>query len=103
MSASLSTPERVERLKGVEQETKGSTPETGLRRGICYFCPPIASLHWGLFILKTFGLPNTNGHSPLSPIVPRTLTASSFSINPRRGIEEGIIRLFLLILFLYEE
>jgi hypothetical protein len=32
-------------------------PTSGLNRSPVFRLPPIASLHWGLFNLKTFGLP----------------------------------------------
>jgi hypothetical protein len=46
-----STPKRVE-----YQENHGFIqPLSGLKEGAVSL-PPIAALHWGLFILKTFGL-----------------------------------------------
>jgi hypothetical protein len=44
--------------KSIEVENELFNPLNGVEARSRFFTPPIASLHWGLFNLKTSGLPH---------------------------------------------
>jgi hypothetical protein len=70
---------------GVNGTDDAFNPSNGVERKMALFSPPIASLHWGLFILKTSGLPLSPARGTTDVVV--TVAGASIDIYPLRRIK----------------